>query len=287
MEYLFWAGALALLGLILATDYVLTRFQHTSKSRRTLALEGGGSLVFASALILVGFRARVGVGTVLWILLLTVILFLVLAVTTVEVWRRRKLSAFDRIIRQLRRDLQKRRENLDRLIWQMRDLERRARADAAPPPAAAPSGRLSREGEAARLKHQVESWEGAGGLARIRALKVGEWTEELEGMDAPAMSGRRHDLEEALHEAADERREAIEVQLALLRLREIERAAAAVATETREPADGQAEPESTVGLEAARRRRGEEEREVARLQAELDQWQRERQAFLRQKIPLD
>jgi hypothetical protein len=281
VEYLFWAGAGVLLGMILAGDYVLTRFAHTGKSRRALALEGAGSFVFAAALVLAGFRVAIGLGALLWVLGISLVVFLCLAVGTVEVWRRRKLAAYDGIIRQLRRDLQKRRDDLDRLIWQTRDIERRTRAAAAP--ASEGPAPLSRDGESARLRREVETWQGAGGLARIRALKVQEWREEIEGLDGRGLQSRRREIESALRDAADERQDSLRVQMALLRQRELEVGAAekTVASEPR----AAAEPD--FGLDAARRRRSEEEREVARLQAELDQWQRERAAFLRQRIPLD
>ncbi len=281
VEYLFWAGAGVLLGLILAGDYILARFRHTDKSRRTLALEAAGSLVFVAALVLIGFRVALGWSALLWVLGIAIPLFLCVAVGTVEVWRRRKLSAYDGIIRQLRRDLQKRRDDLDRLIWQTRDLERRTRASA-PPPGSGPQP-LSRDGEAARLRHEVDAWQGAGGLARIRALKVEEWRAEVQGTESGELPTRRRELETALRDAADERRESLKVQIALFRLQELE------AERTEKPAApvASAQPAADLGLDAVRRRRSDEEREVARLQAELDQWQRERAAFLRQRIPLD
>ncbi len=281
VEYLFWAGAGVLLGLILAGDYILTRFRHTAKSRRTLTLEGAGSLVFVAAVVLVGFRVAFGWAALMWTLGVAIPVFLCVAVGTLEVWRRRKLAAYDGIIRQLRRDLQKRRDDLDRLIWQSRDLERRSRASA-PPPSAGPTP-FSRDGEAARLRHEVEAWQGAGGLARIRALKVDEWRAEVQGADGGSLAGRRRELETALRDAADERRDSLRVQIALIRLQELE------TDRVEKPAQPapDAKPAADFGLEAVRRRRGDEEREVARLQAELDQWQRERTAFLRQRIPLD
>jgi hypothetical protein len=274
VEYLFWAGALVLLALILAADYIWTRFQHTGKSRRTLALEAAGSLAVAGVVIF-GLRQRLDVAGLLWTLALALPLFLLAAVATVEVWRRRKLSAFDRIIRQLRRELQRQRDELDRVIWQLRDLERRARV-----PQATPAAPVTREGEQVRLRRQVEAWQGAGGLARIRALKVAEWEEELAGLDAAGLQARRRQLEGELPGAVAERREALQVQLALLRLHEL-RGSGAV----EEPAS--AWSAADLGLEAARQRRSDGERELARLQAELEQWQRERAAFLRQRIPLD
>jgi hypothetical protein len=284
VEYLFWAGAGLLLGLILAGDYILTRFRHTDKSRRTLATEAAGSLLFVAAVVLIGFRVPLGWVALLWVLSIALPVFLCVAVGTVEVWRRRKLSAYDGIIRQLRRDLQKRRDDLDRLIWQTRDLERRTRASAREAPGGG-SQPLSRDGEVARLRREVEAWQGAGGLARIRALKVEEWRAEAQAQASGglALATRRRELEAALREAADERREALRVQIALIRLQELE----ADRGEEGAPAASAGPPPADVGLEAVRRRRSDEEREVARLQAELDQWQRERAAFLRQRIPLD
>lgn len=278
VEYLFWAGACVLLGLILAGDYVLTRFAHTGKSRRTLGMEAGGSLVFGALLVLLGFRVALGVVALLWVLGVALPVFLIVAVGTVEVWRRRKLAAFDGIIRQLRRDLQKRRDDLDRLIWQMRDLERRTRAT---PPGDGPVS-MSREGEAAVLRREVETWQGAGGLARIRALKVQEWRDEIDALDRAGLAARRRDLEAGLRDAVGDRRDSLRAQIALVRLRDLAHG------EAEKPAAAEArQPATDFGLDAARRRRSEEEREVARLQAELDQWQRERSAFLRRRIPLD
>lgn len=262
VEYLFWAGALVLLGIILAADYVVNRFRHTAKSRRVLAAEAVGAYAVSLGLVSLWLRPQRWLAGILWAGLAAVPLYLGAALVTVERWRRKKLAEFDRPIAQLRRELSRRREALDRLIWQIRELERRHR-DAPTQPVRDP-----RE----EWWQRIETWQRSG-APRVRALKVEEWRQELKGLDREALAQRRKQLEEELRAAEGERREWLEVQWILVRLAEAPR--------------GEEQQEDAGSLEEARRQREREERELRRLEAELEQWQRQRAAFVRQRISLD
>lgn len=229
-------------------------------------LAGLAAVSYAVSLGLVVLLARPGrwLFALLWAILVWLPLYILAALAVVERWRRRKLASFDRAIRELRRETLRRRDALDRLSWEIRDLERNAQRPAVEP----------RSDGAGDLRARVEAWERTGSLARVRSLKVAEWRAEVEGLDEAGLRERLRQLASALATADPERREQVEVQLALARL------AAGTGVQP-SPSGGEDE------LERARRRRTDEERELDRVTSELEQWQRDRAAFVRRRIPLD
>lgn len=123
MLFLFFTLALVVLLIILVIDYVRTRYEHTSLSRRVLALE----LVLSVAVSLVvasRFRSLSSLGTVAAGLALALPVFAVLALITVEAWRSKKQLGFEREIRRLRKQKARVQQDLDRLRWEIERLRR-------------------------------------------------------------------------------------------------------------------------------------------------------------------
>ena len=230
---------------------------------------------YAVALVVVTAALKPGrwLAALAWGFVVWLPLYLLASLAAVEMWRRRKLAGFDRAIRQLHRELATWREAIDRLTWEIRELERRPRATAET------AARRSAD-QSAEWLARIDAWEGAGGLARVRSLKLGEWRSEIAALDPAGLAARRRELEAAAAQAEPERREQLEVQLALIRLREAEASEPV-------PDGAAASAGAPTPLDEARRRRAEAERELARLQAELGNWQRDRAAFISRRIQLD
>ncbi len=271
VEYLFWPGALALLGLILATDFIRSRFEHSAKSRRILGILAATVYGLAFAFVAAVLRPGRWLAAIFWAALLWLPLYVVAAFIGVMTWRRQKLADFDRVVRQLRREVGRRCAAVDRLGWQIRDLEGRTGSGATP--SQEPRQRTDR---ATAWQASVDEWQGQGNLTRVRSLKVAEWRAQLATLDVSGLAARRAELEAAGAGADVERQAQLLVQLALIGLAALELEARGATPEPPSVSAGGA-------LEDAHRRRSDEERELARLRADLERWQQDRAAFLRRR----
>lgn len=253
---------------ILAADAIWNEVRHTRRSLALLAWEAAGSAAAALAVNVLLLRAFELWARVVLFFVFAVFLFLAAAYVTVESWRRAKIRQFDAPLQDLRRRLGEAQEAFDRLTWEIQRLERERRSE--PRPQADPD---------ANWRRVLAAWESAPGLARIRSLKTQEWREEAAALDDIALEARRRQLSAEFSAARDPgRRDQIEAQLAVV---ELERA------RRRRPQESEAAEAAENPLEAAKLRREQLEQEVRRIQVELRELMRRREAFLRDRVLLD
>ncbi|MEX2356026.1 MAG: hypothetical protein WD535_03225 [Thermaerobacterales bacterium] len=285
MQFLFISAAVLLLLLVLAAEHVLNRFIHSQKSKRLLALQGVLALMLSLWLAWGAFsqlqnvwRLAIGLGV-------TLPLFILSSFVTVEVWRRIRQQDFDREIHRIRRELDETVHQLERLRWESEGVQRRERIMAAENRVA---GR-NQDDERYRLEGQIENWQGGGGMARVRSVKVQGWRQEIAALDDEALKGRIGSLEMRRKQLpaengeetvpSFEQRRALDVQMALARLVLMERA-------TAETSDSPASEDPRRPREFERRR-DLLERQAETLQQEMQLWERKRAAFLEDRIPLN
>lgn len=271
IPFLFLSAGLSLLGLLLLADHVKNRFRHTPSSRRVLAMEAGiALLVSLSAAFLawadLSLATRAALG-----LVLAAVVYIIVAFLTVEVWRHRKQEGFDREIARLARECSRWQQEVERLNWELKDLERQ---------------KACREEEGMRLaareralEDQVQAWLfGGGGSQRSRGLDA--WTIELTALNDGELQGRK---EQALARAQaadisnDEKAELITRAhvIDLILLRRVHTGPAAPVSELEHR------------LVQAKEARARADRRMSQAKEELQRWQDRKMAFLREKIPLD
>ncbi len=266
----FFLFGLSLLLLILLADYVKNRFRHTSASRRVLA--GEAVLCLAAAYLLAGLwrvtteiPARLAAAAALFFPL-----YLVVAFVTVEYWRYRKQGGFDREIARLVREWRKLQDMVDRLGWELRDIERELS-----------QREEERQQMAARmlaLQDQVQAWEQVGdGITRL--IKIEQWASSFGAMNRKELAEACQRLQSLLQQAKGAEREELAVQLQVAEL-----------TMLRQEAAGG--PESTLRQLHERLARLKEARQRAdqrlqQIRQELASWQERKTAFLRKRISLD
>lgn len=232
-----------------------------------LAMEAGIALVGSEAgAILIwpnySFMTRVAMG-----LSIAVPVYVVLAFLTVEVWRHRKQEGFDREIARLAREYSRWQEEVGRLNWELKDLERQ---------------KVFREEEGMRsaarqraLEDQLQAWIYSGS-GRNRSNQVDMWTAELTNLSASELQGRKEKVLAA--EVADEEKAGLiarahVIDLALLRRTYTGPTGPMVQLEQR--------------LLQVKEARARADRRLSQAKEELQRWQDRKMAFLREKIPLD
>ena len=270
MLFLFVSATAILLLMVLAAEHVINRFHHTRRSRSFLLAEGAAALILGLVVAYTSFPilhpgARLLIGV-----LLAAPLAIFTAFVTVELWRKQKQQVFDRHIVRLRREADALMDALDRLRWQLErarvEEERQA------------GERRPLQDRRRALEAEIERWQGTGGVARLRTIKVQDWQRELAGAGEDELQRREAELEQALRSERDPEREAtLRVQLALVRLARLDRG-------------GEAADPPPASERPSERLRGEKvrlEEQLRVLQAELREWERKRAAFLAERIPLD
>ncbi len=266
----FFLLGLSLLLLILLADYVKNRFRHTRASRRILAAEA--VLCLAGAYLLAGlWRAaaalpvRLGLTAALFFPL-----YLGVAFATVEYWRYRKQGGFDREIARLVREWRKLQDTVDRLGWELRDIEREL--------AQREEERQQMAARMLALQDQVQAWEQVGdGITRL--IKIEQWASSFSAMGRKELAEAIERLQARLQQARGAEREELAVQIQVAEL-----------TVLRQEAAGG--PESTLRQLHERLARLKEARQRAdqrlqQIRQELASWQERKTAFLRKKISLD
>lgn len=269
MALLFGALMATVLLAILAADTIRNEVLHTRKSLHVLAWEAAGSAAAAIALNVILLRSFELWARVLLFIVFAAFLFLAAAYLTVAGWRRAKLRQFDEPLQSLRQRLAEAQDSFDRLTWEIHRLEREQR-HREPVRSASPEEKWRR---------LVAEWESAPGLARLRSLKTQEWRDEIAKMDDIALEARRRALAGQVGGATGDRRDQIEVQLAVVELERWRRRNPAEAEPAREP--------DQSPLESAKARRDALEREVRDIQNEMRAIMRRRDEFLNERVLLD
>lgn len=266
---LYFLCGFSVLGLILLADHVKSRFDHSPASRRVLAAEALGTAVVAgsaSDALWPDAPAALRLGGAL---LIALPLYIIIAFATVEIWRYRKQEGFDREISRLIREWHHWQETLDRLDWEVKDIERRkAQLEEE-------SGHL--EARMRALQDQIEAWEQSGSGLRRMAMAE-QWAAELAGLDAETLRSRKEALAARLAMARGEERADLGVQVQMVELALLRRSLAA---------PGGPAGELSRRLEQLQEARQRADRRLHQIKEELSAWQERKTAFLRKKIPLD
>lgn len=259
--------------LLMGVLHLQGRYRYGPRSRFVLAAEG--PLAIGIALLAVRFLIP-GLAPPVFFLVavaLALPLYLLVAVTTVELWRWSRLRAYDDAISSLRREE-------ERCLEQLQDLERRIDRRRAASRHNPRSGLRRVEEEQTRWRQYLEEWQQGGGAPRVRALRLAEWREEWAGLDVAALKEKETVLERELKAVTGPEGDAgvdhVMVQLCLVRILIAERAGDG------EPAAGHDEE---LGRLVARRDEVLKERE--RIRQEMERWQKKRREFLEGPIGLD
>lgn len=256
---------------VLGFNHLASRYKYTPRSKRLLAALGILSFIFPFIFIRYHFPLLELSLVVAAALALGLPTFAFLGVAATAAWRKRKQAAFDRAISELARrrtSLQERLYTLDQRLEMI--LYRQAEAESRDPDT------LARQ---RGLRAKLEAWQQAGGMARIRTIKVTEWQEEATRQSAEELAARQVALkEEADRESDPDRISHLEAQLAVVGLELAER--------------GQRTPESELrdlakNGDELRTEKKAAELELIRVKEEMAEWERRRAHFLSQQILLD
>jgi len=268
-----WFLAILLAGLLLAVFRLTTRYRFGPRSRRLVLADLAGSILAGLALAhYYLWPGAAGVYVVLGGLAVALGLFIPAALVTAELLRKKKQRVFDDKLAALQRREQELVSELERLACEVRAVlsrrEQTARAERAETSGLEASRRL------------VERWKNEPGAARIRSIKVEEWTQEFRQLDAEGRAARRAALADELSAAEDaDRRAQLEAMMAVLDLVEGSPSAG------REPSDrGGGDPEGAFEELSRRKERLEADLEAAR--REIAEWRRRLADFLAREIEL-
>jgi len=258
----FILGFALLLALVLLGDHVIHGYEHTKASKTVLLGESVPVLALG-----LGFGFWRHPESVLWAVLLglavAVPVYVVVAFLTVEVWSRRKQGDFDKAIYSLLREQEHWQATLDRLTWQLNDLERqKARTEDE-------VRKLSQRAQV--LEDQLQAWiEERPEEAFSRRLMRQKWLEEFSGMSVTELAARKEQLQ--LAGTPEGAVEAMVVELALIR---------------RAGLPGGKLGELEKKLRQCQEARMKAESRLQQIRQELRSWQERKTAFLRQRISLD
>lgn len=265
-----WFVAIVVGALLVAVFRLTTRYHYGPRSRRLLAAEIAGSLLLGLGLSRWWlFVSATGVYFILAGLMVSVVVFILAALTTAEVLRKSRQRVFDERLFALQAQEQKLTAELNKANRMMQAEMRREEV--------AGSDARAQEGRLASDRQRIETWKHASGTARIRSLKIEEWEGEFRALDSAGLDARQTALEAERSGKLDPERVAqIEVLLALVN---IARDSVLMAS----PVPVVPEP----GVRDLVRRRRELEGELAGVRAELGNWQRRLAEFLAKEIVLD
>ncbi len=268
VEYLLIPAAAAAFAGVLAVQFLVEGASYGPRARRVLCWLGvPAAMAGLTAGAVADLRPtwlRVGVG-----LVVSVASYLALATACVRGWRERKVSLLVGDPAGLRRRLQERRREVERLFWQL-SAERVRRPALRPPEAPALAVRVP-EGEAV-----LRSWQAAEpSQAEGRAALIRQWRGEFARCGPTELLGRARVLEAAARDVPEDQRDALEARLAALWLAYAQ-------------TPGVAQAEGPTAADASPHARWEAARaELERLEQELAELLAQRGALLRRRLPLD
>ncbi|MCL5046878.1 MAG: hypothetical protein M1598_08880 [Actinobacteria bacterium] len=283
--------ALALWLLIVGGARLATRFEYSSKAKRVLLAVGVASAGVAFAFTRGNWPEFGGLILYLATVGFTLPIFILLANLVAESWRFARQREYDSAIARLRQSEEACLAELRRL----KGITGSSGVKAADGPSAkgadGPAGSWGQWRDLEReLRQSIEQWEAAGGSARIRAMKVQEWDEELSGLTSDDLEERRKELE-AQFQTTDnpDRAGQLQAQVNLVKLRMIRGAGqgrgpgAGWRTETAGtgPALGGAVLSGSLAGELAAK-----ERELEGIRSSVRQWRQRKEGFLSGRIRL-
>ncbi len=262
-----------LVPIALAINYLITRYRYSKKNQALLVL-----LWVLSYLAGIGFMrfhwpdielAYIYLGA----LALSLPIFVILGLAAVTYLRQRLLSGFDQEIGRLDRERERVRSALALVEQRLALAASRQRAI---------EGRHREKlAEQKILQSLLDEWQQSGGVARLRAVKVQEWRDELRGLDRRALETRRADIQRELERLPEgesgDRQDQLRAQLKVIDLALLE-------------PDLAAPNEELSGLEKdvadLTIRKKEDEAKLAELGRELEEWRSRRNEFLSRQITL-
>jgi hypothetical protein len=265
-----WFVAIVVGALMVAVFRLTTRYRYGPRSRRLLTAEVAGSLLVGLGLSRWWlFASATGVYFILAGLAVSVVVFILAALTTAEVLRKNRQRVFDERLLGLQVQEQTLTTELNKANRMMQAETRREEV--------AGSDARARDGRLAADRQRIETWKHASGAARIRSLKIEEWEGEFQALDPAGLDARQAALEAERSGKPDPERGAqIEVLLALVNI-------ARDSVRVTLPVPVVPEP----GVRDLVRRRRELEDELVGVRAELGNWQRRLADFLAKEIVLD
>ena len=256
---------------ILGVNHLATRYKYTAKSRRALLAVGLLSFLLPFIFIEYHFPLLELSLVIAASLAAGLPTFALLGVITVELWRKRKQADYDHAISVLARRRTALQERIFTLDQRQEIVQyRQAEAESRDPET------LSKE---RKLREKLEAWQQAGGMARIRTIKVTEWQEAATRLSPEELAQHQVDLKgEVAAESDPDRISHLQAQLAVVELELAGRGQTTPETELRDLAkNGE---ELKIDRKAA-------ETELAHIKEEMAEWERRRAHFLSQQVLLD
>lgn len=273
MQYMFLT-VIVLVPVALAIDHLITRYRYSAKSRTVLVLLWLLSFLAALGFIRYSFPGIEPAYMYFFALALSLPVFAGLALAAVTYLRGRLLSGFDQEIGRLNRELERCHSAL--ALVQQREALTGARRRAL-------EGRHREKlAEQRVLQRLLDDWQQAGGVARLRAVKVQEWRDDLAGLDRVALREKRTAVQAELAHleaegTATDRQDQLRAQLKVVDLALLE-------PDVGRPNEELAELEKTAAELAAQRK--DTEAELERVRQELEEGQTRRSEFLSRQITL-
>lgn len=268
---------ITLVPLALAINHLLTRYRYTNKGQTILAALWVVSYLAALGFIRFHFPDLEPAYLYLIGLALSLPVFTALALAVVAYLRHRMMAGFDQEIARLNRERERLRSS--------RALIEQRLALSASRQRAVEGRHRDKLAEQKALQLLLEEWQQAGGVARLRAVKVQEWRQELAGMDREGLRARRAAiqgeigrLDGANEEGASvERRDQLRAQLKVVDL-------ALLQPDLAEPNEELGElAKTTADLE---RQQDDLEARLGGLDHELEEWRSRRNEVLAKQITL-
>ncbi len=265
-----------LVPIALAIDYLLTRYRYTGKGKTILAAIWVVSYLAALGFIRFHFPDLEPAYLYLIGLALSLPIFTILALAVVAYLRHRMMAGYDQEIVRLTRER-------ERLHTSQALIEQRLALSASRERAV--EGRHREKlAEQKGLQLLLDEWQQAGGVARLRAVKVQEWRQELAGMDRLGLQDRRAALRSEIERlegggegASAERQDQLRAQLKVVDL-------ALLQPDLAEPNEELAELEKTMA--DLKRQKDDLDARLAGIDHELEEWRSRRNEVLAKQITL-